>query len=146
MRSRASSRLLPLMIGLCAVACGDDGPTSMDASSSIDAASPGDADRVGDGRSLGVACQALGGSCVPGRWASCPAGLEPTEDVHSDCKPETAARGYFCCVPAPESTCSEAEFANCFAGGCHACWDGVDESENLACEDGRVCCAYTCLD
>ena len=93
---------------------------------------------------LGAGCRAQGGTCVPGKWANCPPGSQPTGDVHADCMPKTASRGYFCCVPAPPSSCVNEARSDCFVGQCHACWGPT--GPGLSCAAGRVCCQYVCLD
>src|SRR5262245_38453267 len=131
MGSRAILLALPWMLG-CLNASGPDSRPAPDAASREDALpadarlptdAPPDA-TTGASRpdALGPGCTALGGFCVPGRFAICPSGTEPTADVHADCKPRDAVRGWFCCVPAPPSSCSSSGGTNCFAGSCHTCW------------------------
>lgn len=94
------------------------------------------------------ACRRRGGTCVPGRWAQCPAGTQPTEDIHADCMPPGASRGYFCCVPAPPSPCADAanQMTDCFAGKCEACWAPATGPSAPTCAGGRTCCFYACPD
>lgn len=91
-------------------------------------------------------CAALGGKCVAGKWANCPAGTEPADDIHADCMPAGASRGYFCCVPAPPSPCADdVGSRDCFAHGCESCWIETDQAPS-SCSAGRTCCAYACPD
>jgi hypothetical protein len=82
-------------------------------------------------------CAAAGGFCTAERWDMCPPGYEPTTpDLVLDC-------GGMCCVTAPHSPCSESPDANCVGGeSCPSCWE--DRSDAFACEEGRICCQYTC--
>lgn len=105
-----------------------------------------DAATVTDAAPPGSKCAAIGGKCVAGRSANCPAGTQPTQDIHADCMPETASRGYFCCVPAPPSACADDDKRlDCFATECESCWVAVAPSTST-CAGGRTCCAYSCPD
>ena len=145
------SKLVAIALVLCALSCGreqtpaDAAPQIADAPGpAVVDASPVVVDAGPDARPLGLACAALGGTCVPGRWASCPDGTEPTPDVHSDCLPSTAVRGYFCCVPAKPTACQSDHGGNCFVDECPGCWGPA--SEPTSCQPERVCCNYVCLD
>ena len=133
----ASRVMVALALAVSVRACGES-PDGRDAATAIDAAV------LIDASPLGVECAALGGMCVPGRWASCPEGSEPVPDVHSDCKPQTAGRGYYCCTPAPPTNCHSEHNGNCFVGECPPCWGPVGEPSS--CQPERGCCGYICLD
>ena len=83
------------------------------------------------------ACADAGGFCTAMRWDMCPPGYEPTApDMILDC-------GGHCCVAAPDSTCTASTSTNCLAAeACPSCWE--DRSDLYACEEGRICCQYTC--
>lgn len=93
-----------------------------------------------------VGCAAAGGVCVLGRWANCPPGRQPTEDLHADCV-AAVSRGDFCCVPAPPSTAALSDaMIDCFpTRDCERCWAPIDDPA-FTCAGGRVACAYDCLD
>ena len=153
------------MTSLALVACGlladspergerlpdvDDGSRAagdaVDAIDAVDAQPEAQAEAVTPVVPPGPQCAALGGRCVAGRWANCPSGTQPTEDIHADCMPATATRGYFCCVPAPPSPCaSDDGLLDCFANGCEKCWIASDKAPST-CAGGRTCCAYACPD
>lgn len=139
------------LLMLCAVlaGCGDDEAGRLDAAVA-DAGAVVDV-QLGDAApdaSVGPLCAAMGGSCVLGRWANCPPGTQPTDDIHADCNP-SGGRGSFCCVPAPtpvSSCAAETSHADCFAGSActHPCWGASRPA--LTCGAGRVCCSYICPD
>jgi hypothetical protein len=89
------------------------------------------------------ACVDAGGLCTQWRWIICEAGKEPIDpDPNRDCPGSEGTRGW-CCVDAPESTCSDSGEGNCVAAtSCTGCWGPA--REGLSCEEGRVCCTDIC--
>lgn len=85
-------------------------------------------------------CESRGGTCTEFRWEICPIGTEPAAtEGHEDCP-----AGGWCCVPAPDSSCSSSGYTNCVEGErCTGCW-GDPGVTGLFCEAGRVCCFDIC--
>ena len=96
---------------------------------------------VGPQMDGGTACTGGGGTCTVAQicGAMCPAGTEPTTDVHSDCPGGTMA---LCCVTAPSSTCSDHGWGLCILGS--SCPSPYIPNSSYTCEGGRTCCGTVC--
>jgi hypothetical protein len=161
---------LALAAALAAPSCGDgpaggdggtdagtdtDADTDIDTDTDVDTDTDTDADA--DGGSDGSAdadtdtdtdtdstCAEAEGSCTEFPWDSCPPGTQPYgADDPLDCD------GH-CCVDAPDGyPCSASTaYADCLPGD--TCSD-IDEcwgpgTGSLPCQDGYVCCTWTCYD